>query len=49
MTFDEIITPKEQLECLEALREITIKLYIARVVILMLHDLIDVRFKSLVV
>lgn len=46
MTFDEIITPEEQVEILEAVRDFAFKLYIARIVILMLHELLDERFKD---
>ena len=45
--FDEIITPDEQAEVLEGLREITVKLWVARMLILMLPTILDERFSGL--
>jgi len=46
MTFDEIITPDEQLEVLEATRETTLKLWVGRQVCLRLKELLKNRIEG---
>ena len=46
MTFDEIITPDEQLEVLEATRETVYRLWIARQVVTVLRTLLIARIED---
>jgi hypothetical protein len=44
--FDEIITPEEQLEVLEATRETAIKLWVARQTVIVLRLLLKSRIEG---
>ena len=46
MSFDEIITPDEQAEVLEATRQTTLKLWIARQVCINLRQLLKSRIEG---
>jgi hypothetical protein len=46
MTFDEIILPDEQLEVLEATRQTTLKLWVARQVVQDLRRLLKSRIEG---
>jgi hypothetical protein len=46
MTFDEIITPEEQLEVLEATKATVVKLWIARQTVIVLRTLLIARIEG---
>lgn len=46
MTFDEIITPEEQLEVLEATEQTVMRLWIARQVVIVLRTLLIRRIEG---